>query len=600
MIFADFAKFLDDIENTSSRNEMTENLAEFMKELEGEEIKQIMYLMGGRLVPKYVDLEFNISDKLVVRALAELESREEGGEEELVKELTKKLREVGDVGLLAEDILTTVGTGRDQCPHISEVYVLLETIANFSGTGSQEQKIQGMKELFLMLDPISARYVARIIIGKLRLGLSDKTILDALSWAKVGDKSLRKDIERAFGAKADIGEMADLVLGTGDSELVDLLAQIKMEAGFPVAAKLVEREKTAEGVFKRLGACILQPKLDGMRAQIHKKSNGDVQVYSRGMENLTAMFPDLVESVKKLDVDSIIIDSEAIGYDYIDDVFVSFQQTMSRPRKGGERPDDLPSIKAMSFDLLYLNGEDVSQWPLEDRLAKLKEIVDANQDDAIDLLESPLLKEEGQVEEYFQDAVSRGLEGVIAKKLGTPYDPGTRNYDWIKLKANTQSHLVDTVDAVVIGYYGGKGVRAKFGIGTLLVALYNPKNETYDSVAKVGSGVKDDQWEQIKKDLSELEIESQPENVIVEKILHPDVWVRPEIVIEVLADEITRSPSHSAGKDIKASFETDHKGRGLSLRFPRLQVWNRDKGPEQATTDVELVKMFELRKGDSS
>lgn len=598
MKFTRFANFLDQLEGTSGRNQMTEMLAEFLLELDLEEMSEALYLMSGRLTPRYVDVEFNLSRELAIKAVQELYPTAD------VKAIYKEL---GDVGAAAEQLrnqdipFTEDNQSSDPAGlNILQVYKLLYSITEISGTGSQEGKLTVLKQLLIQLDAVSSRYALRVVIGNLRLGLSEKTILDSLSWSITGDKSLRTDIERAFGAHSDIGHIAELVLG-GDHQLESIqakLADVKLTPGVPVAAKLVEREKTPESTFKRMGPSIVQPKLDGLRAQIHfDRKNNVAEVYSRNMESLTNMFPDLLSAVADMDVDSIILDSEAIGYDHENDTYLPFQETMQRRRKHGidEITESIP-VKSMTFDLLYLNGEDWSQKPLQDRLEKLKQLVETTDKKVIDILDSPLLETEEDLSEYFIDKISQGLEGLIVKKLDTTYDPGTRNFDWIKLKANTRSDMVDTVDTVVIGYYKGRGVRAKFGIGTLLVAVYDAEREQFNSVAKVGTGMKDDDWVKIKQDLDEITIAKQPENVSVEKPLLPDVWVEPKIVMEVDADEITRSPSHTAARQLPAKFESETKGRGLSLRFPRMKVWKRDKRADQATTETELVRMYELRK----
>ena len=604
MKFSHFATYLHTLETTPARNEMMEVVAKLFQELDPEEITPAVYLIQGRLVPAYVDLEFNFSQKLALRALGTLALAE--ADEKLVKDL---FAEVGDVGLVAERLVAEgrlkqikdfPGAQDLQEMNITAMHSTLQQLAEVAGKGSQEMKLDMFTRLILGLDATSARYVSRMVIGKLRLGLSNKTILDALSFMVTGDKSIKPDLERAFGARADLGALAATVrqYGTDIEGLQEHLQGITIQVGTPVAAKLVEREKSPEKVFERLGEHLVQPKLDGMRAQIHFDRKADIaEVYSRNMESLTDMFPDILAAVARLPVDSVVIDSEVVGYDFENQTYLPFQLTIQRRRKHDiEATAESIPVRAMSFDLLYLNGEDVSQRPVQWRIDQLRQLMQPDIPE-LELLESLMINTETELSEYFFARVGEGLEGLICKKLDTTYDPGTRNFDWIKLKANTQSDLVDTVDVVVIGYYVGRGARSAHGIGALLTAVYDAEAEMYRSVAKVGSGFKDEDWTVIKQDLAGLILDKKPTNVDVAKQLTPDVWILPQIVIEVEADEITRSPSHTAALGRAADFEKQIPDKGLSLRFPRLKVWNRDKQPHQATSVRELLRIFDLRKG---
>jgi DNA ligase-1 len=593
MQFKQFAEFLDKIENTAGRNDMMKSLAEFIPQLDSAEIAPAMYLLQGRLVPNYVDLEFGFSQKSALKAL-----------ETLTKgDVNKWFGELGDVGLVAEKVIANQKSEIRNAKHkdIATVYAELDALARLTGKGSQEAKQAAFTNLISSLDPLSARYVSRVVIGNLRLGLSDKTVLDALSFAKTGDKSLRAALDVAYGSRADIGDLAKIVMNSDSADLAEKLTHIKFVPGTPVASKLVERESSAAAVFERMGKSLVQPKLDGLRAQIHllpKDTKGPrVEIYSRNMERLTDSFPDIVEAAQNLPADSLIIDSEAIGYDTENESYLPFQQTIQRRRKYDidETAGNIP-VRAMAFDLLYLNGEDISRKDVEFRVNALSEVLGKSNQSTIKQLETKVIDTEPELEKYFKDKIGMGLEGIIVKKLGTTYDPGTRNFDWIKLKANTQSDLVDTIDTVVLGYFYGRGVRAKFGVGALLVGVYNQDDGLFYSVAKVGTGMSDEQFGIIKKDLEPLELKEKPAEVVVDKILYPDVWVRPEIVMEVTADEITRSPGHTAAREMPAKFETGKPEKGLSLRFPRMNVWKRDKNADQATTVKELLRLYELRK----
>jgi DNA ligase-1 len=189
-----------------------------------------------------------------------------------------------------------------------------------------------------------------------------------------------------------------------------------------------------------------------------------------------------------------------------------------------------------------------------------------------------------EIEKFFMEAITGGLEGIMAKRLDSKYQAGARNFNWIKLKRSYQGHLSDTIDGVVVGYLRGRGMRAKFGIGALLVAVYDAKQDKFDTIAKIGTGFSDEEWVQMRERLDKIKRDTKPARV--DAVMEPDVWVEPKYVIEMQADEITRSPIHTAGK---AGDEP-----GYALRFPRVVGFIRaDKKPEDATTVKEIVKMFE-------
>ncbi len=593
MRFSELASTLQKLEQLDSRNEMTVELAGLYKKLDVDEIENTFYLLTGRLAPKYVDLEFNFSRKLILKSLEKATN-----DLEAPKRLYKEL---GDLGLVVENVdaeFTISSNELGQLDNkskteeldINGVHFVLNDIASAEGKGSQESKINKFIELISKLSPIGSKYATRIIIGDLRLGISDKTLLDSLSWFIKSDKSLRKTLDLAYGFRADIGYIAKVALSSNDPE-ADLLS-IKLQPGAPIASKLVEREASSEAVWKRMPNCFVQPKLDGLRGQLHF-SEGKGHVFSRNMENMTDNFPDLVKAMQELNVESIILDSEIIGFDTEKNTYLTYQETMQRRRKYdvAEFTDKIP-VKSMCFDILYLNGEDLSQRNIDERIIILKETLKSSE--ILEMLETKQMQSEDELGEYFSDKVNEGLEGIITKQVGTTYEPGTRNYKWIKLKANTRSDLVDTIDVVVLGYYSGRGQRAKFGLGALLTGVYDPEEDKYYSVGKVGSGMTDEIFSKIKNDLDKITIDKKPENIEVDSTLFPDVWVEPKIVIEIDADEITRSPNHTAAKGIKTNVPKDKDDRGLSVRFPRLKFWDRDK--DYPNTVTELVKMYELRK----
>ena len=203
----------------------------------------------------------------------------------------------------------------------------------------------------------------------------------------------------------------------------------------------------------------------------------------------------------------------------------------------------------------------------------------------------------------FQDAISRGLEGVMAKKLDGIYRAGARDWNWIKFKRSYAGKLDDTIDAVVMGYDYGQGKRNTFGIGDFLIGIYEKRSDTFKTIAKIGTGLSDEEWREMKKRCNALKTKAKPARFDVDKMMECDVWVKPEMVVVIRADEITRSPVHTAGRKLKPSksgsaFDVDVPG--FALRFPRLEQFRSDKSPEDATSLTEIEKMFHLQgdKGD--
>ena len=184
----------------------------------------------------------------------------------------------------------------------------------------------------------------------------------------------------------------------------------------------------------------------------------------------------------------------------------------------------------------------------------------------------------------FDEANSRGLEGLVAEKPESHYEAGARNFNWVKFKRHSAGALNDTIDCVLLGYLYGRGKRAALGAGSLLGGLYDPERDHFVTVTKIGTGLSDEQWRSIRERTRGLEIDHRPARV--SSLIEPSVWVEPQLVLEVLADEITRSPIHTAGKIGSEP--------GYALRFPRLVSFREaDKQPEDATTVRELIELYE-------
>src|SRR5581483_2480861 len=330
--------------------------------------------------------------------------------------------------------------------------------------------------LFMSLDPLSAKFVTRIILGKLRLGFSDMTIIVALSWMQVGDKSLRTILENAYNVCADIGLIARTLKEGG----IDAIKKMHITVGIPIIPAAAERLPTAQAIFEKLGHCFAEPKLDGFRLQIHvdktDKAQPKVHFFSRNLQDMSSMFPDLTQAFLELDIKTLICEGEAIGYDPDTHAFLPFQETIKRKRKHGveQAATEFP-LKIFLFDVLYVNGQDYLDVIYVERHKELQRLLASAQSALIQVNEYKKITDAQELQNYFFEVVSLGLEGLVVKRPDAIYQPGKRNFNWIKLKRQEEGHLEDTLDCVVLGYYAGEGKRAHFGIGAFLVGVFTKK-----------------------------------------------------------------------------------------------------------------------------
>src|SRR5713101_2113904 len=299
MKFSELAASLDQMEATSSRNELVRILSEVYRACSVDELEPITYLIQGRLAPFFEPVEIGLGQMLLITAVATASGTPK-------EEVSKLNREIGDVGVTAQRLARKP---QRESPSVVEVHQRLSRIAAAGGAGSQQEKLDGFTGLLGDLDPISAKHLVRITLGKMRLGIGDPTVLDALSFAKKGDRSLRPVLEAAYNRTSDLRLIARTLFDAGEKGLDAL----KVRAGHPLRPQLAERLPNPEAVIKKLGTVGVQPKYDGLRVQIHKNAD-HVSLFSRNLESMTEMFPELVAAASKLKVKNVILDGEAIAY----------------------------------------------------------------------------------------------------------------------------------------------------------------------------------------------------------------------------------------------------------------------------------------------
>ncbi|MCR4335400.1 MAG: ATP-dependent DNA ligase [archaeon] len=610
MDFSELADYFDKIENISSRLEMTVILAELFEKAKKEEIKHIIYLSQGILGPNHIALEAGLGEGLIEQGLAKANGYSK-------EEIKKSYKELGDLGLVSEKYSKKKKQQAlfSEKLSIKKVFENFVKMSNLEGKGSQESKLKMFAELLNSASPKEAKYIARIPLGNLRLGAGDPTLMDSLATnylsefiknkkivkeieAELKEKKaggtrkseekrkeeferkakarIRVMIETRFNIHSDLGAIAEKLKEKGLKGLNDL----QITPGTPIRPTLAERLPTAKEIIEKIGKCVVEAKYDGFRLQVHKKGN-EVTIFSRQSENMTDMFPDIIKAVREqIKGNEVIFEGEALAVNEITQEYFPFQVTIQRRRKYDieKKAIEFP-LKLFVFDIMFFNGTNWMEKPFIERRKKLESMI--TKGPLIEPTKSIFTENPEEIEKFFLENVESGLEGIIAKDPKAEYIAGARKYSWIKLKRSYKGELNDSVDVTIIGYFEGKGKRTQFGIGGVLTAAYDSETDSFKSIAKIGTGMTEEILKELEAKLSKIKEKNKPARV--ESGIEPDFWVKPEYVIEVRADEITKSPTHLAGNE---------NGQGYALRFPRM-IKFREKKPEESTTVKEIIQMFE-------
>ena len=584
MDFTDIAKMFDRLESTSARLEMTAILPDFFKDCNPDDLRSIIYLSQGKLHPDFYGVELGMADKLVLRAIAFTSGTKDSKVEEMwVKE--------GDPGAVAEKLIGT----KKQMTLFSEPLTLdrvvkgLTLIETAEGKDSQDKKMKHLANLLHDSGPLEARYLCRIVTGRMRIGASTMTILDALSIA-FATKEDRGSVERAFNVTCDLGLVAETICRSG----IDGIQRIQVTIGNPIKVMLAERlPSIGEVVSKMGGECAIEYKYDGIRAQVHIGKDS-VKIYSRRLEDLTPNFQDIAQALREhFKGTEAIIEGECVAVDAETGYMQSFQEVTHRRRKHGmdDAVKEVP-VRIFMFDMLYVDGKDMTTTPYLQRRSALTEWFDIS--DNVQMSTMRIVHSEDEGEEFFEEAITARCEGVMAKSISDDsiYRAGSRGFLWIKYKKDYQENLTDSFDLAVVGAFYGMGKRAgKYG--ALLMASYDPEIGRFGTVCKLGTGFDDAFLDGMPALLDGYKTSERPSSLDAKMI--PDVWFEPHVVLEVVAAEITVSPNHTAGMGM---IKDDS---GLGIRFPRFTGRVRDdKDAEQCTTVQEIMEMYEMQAHDST
>jgi len=575
MEFSIISELFEMMEKTTKRIELTNILVELLKKTPKKIIPNVVYLLQGIIRPNFEGVELGIAEKLAIRAISKSAGLP-------IKKIEDDYRDGGDLGLTASNILKikTQTTFTAEKITVERVYETLFRIAKLEGKGSQDLKMKYISSLLNDATPLEAKFVIKILLGTLRLGIAENTVMDALAIAFTGKKENRVQIENAYNVSSDLGKVSLIVATDG----IDEIKKFKISLFSPIRPMLADRVQSEKDVIKKMPEqFVAEYKLDGERVQIHKQSD-KIVLFSRRLENITQYYPDIVERVgKTLNVNEGVFEAEIVPINENTGEFLPFQELMHRRRKYKlDKAVSQYPITVNFFDVLYYDKKDCLNLEYSERRKILEQIV--NEDNFAKLVPMLFVKNENEVEDFLENSINAGCEGLMLKAPSAPYRAGMRGSNWLKLKREYRNELGDSLDLIVIGAYFGRGRRTGL-YGTLLLATYNPENDNLPSICKVGTGFTDESLDQLYQILSNKVTLKKNPRIVSE--MEADIWFEPELVLEIIASEITLSPIHKTGLDLI------RKSSGFALRFPKFTGKIRyEKAVEDASTGEEVFALY--------
>ena len=575
MDFSIVAEIFEKMENTTKRIELTNILVELLKKTPKKIIPNAVYLLQGIIRPNFEGVELGIAEKLAIRAISKSSGLS-------IKKIEDDYRKVGDLGLTASNILKlkTQTTFTAEKITLERVYETLFKIAKLEGKGSQDLKMKHISSLLNDATPLEAKFVLKILLGTLRLGVAENTVMDALAIAFTGKKENKERIENAYNVSSDLGKVSQMVATNG----IDGIKKFKISLFSPIRPMLADRVKSEKEAIKKMPELFsAEYKLDGERVQIHKKAN-KIILFSRKLENITQYYPDIVENIgKSLNVHEGVFEAEIVPINENTGEFLPFQELMHRRRKYKlEQAVSQYPITVNFFDVLYFDNKDCLNLEYSERRKILEKLV--NEDNFSKLVPMLLVKNENEVGDFLENSINAGCEGLMLKTPSAPYRAGSRGSNWLKLKREYRNELGDSLDLIVIGAYFGRGRRTGL-YGTLLLGTYNPEQDNFPSICKVGTGFTDESLDQLYQILSNNVTLKKNSRIISE--MEADVWFEPKLVLEIVGSEITLSPIHKTGLDLI------RKSSGFALRFPKFTGKIRyEKAVEDASTAEEVLALY--------
>ncbi|XP_037959696.1 DNA ligase 1 [Teleopsis dalmanni] len=594
------AQTFEAIENTRSRLKMIDILGNFFYSvlvMNPEDLLPSVYLSVNGIAPAYEGMELGVAETTLMKVICKATGRE-------LKHIKAQTFSTGDLGIVAEQSRVAQRRLFQPAPlTIKNVFNKLKTIAATQG----KAKSDIIQEVFIACRNSEARFFIRSLIGKLRIGIAEQSLVNALATAVVKSqlRAANKSIPSETVLKKKIDDTAlvlrtafcqcpnyDIIIGALLKHGVDeLLEHCTMRPGIPIKPMLAQPTKSIHEVIDRLEGMTItcEWKYDGERAQIHCNDKKVVNIFSRNQENNTDKYPDVISRVDKFvgdDVRSFIIDSEVVAWDNDKKQILPFQILSTRKRKRVEVEDIKVQVCAYVFDLLYLNGKSLVTETFETRRGLMREHFKevegiwkfATAYDTNDI---------NEIQQFLSESVKGNCEGLMVKTLDkeATYEIAKRSRNWLKLKKDYLDGAGDSLDLVVIGGFKGKGKRT--GIyGGFLLACYDKDNEEYQSICKIGTGFTEEDLKMHADFFKDHVIKTSKLYYQYDNSLAPDDWFEPVQVWEVKCADLSLSPVH------KAAIGMLDPEKGISLRFPRFIRIRDDKSPEDATSAQQVADMY--------
>jgi len=544
--FREFAQVCREIEEERGKKEKARLIGEFLRKLSPEEGRISAYLFLGRFpAGKRPFLSWNS----LIDVLAEMFPLS-----------PQDLNEIGenavDVGEIVERIYEKWRRYKSQGFTLSEVYAKLSGLAELGGRGAMRLRKMVLKGLLAGMDALEAKYLAKTIVGDMRIGVKEGMVLEGLAYT-VGIPL--SEIRKGFLLYGDIGETVEAFLSEGRQAI----SSVSLRPFQPLQPMLAQMAYSLKEAFEEIGeALALEFKYDGTRVQIHKRGD-EVMIFSRRLNDLTSSFPEIVEEIKSNIKGDAILEGEVVAVK--EGGFLPFQTVLrrvTRKKEIGKMREEVP-LKLFLFDCLYADGEPLIDRSYEERWERLNGIKGG-----ISLAERIVPKDVEEGEQFFQRALELGAEGVMAKALKGVYTPGSRGKLWLKVKKSA------TLDLLIIGAEWGYGRRHNW-LSDYHLACWDRKRERLLMVGKTFKGLTDEEFEEMTRRLLSLKVKEEG-NV---------VYVSPEVVVEVAFNDVQRSPRYKCG---------------YALRLARILRVRDDKGPQEADDICEVERIYQSQKNIGS